>query len=271
MIIYGAITGVSIGAMFLGGAIPGTLMGLGLMVFANMYARRRGIPAEPRLSRADVWKSVRQASWALVMPGIILGGILTGIFTATEAGAVSALYAFLVGLLVYRGFHLRDLPAILVDAAHTTAIVMFILAAAGAFGWILAREEFPTRAGRAVLALTTNPTAVLLLILACLLALGCFMEVVAAAIILIPVLFPIGRQLGYDEVHFAVVIVMTLVLGALTPPVGVVLFVTLAIARCQMRETLGGAYLCALLMFSVILLSVFFPGLITWLPGLLFH
>jgi C4-dicarboxylate transporter DctM subunit len=271
MIIYGAITGVSIGAMFLGGAIPGIIMGLGLMAFASLYARRRDILAERRATVAQVWRSFRQAAWALVMPGIIIGGILTGVFTPTEAGAVAAAYAFLVGLFVYRGFGMREVPAILADAAHTTAIVMFIISAAGAFGWILGREEFPARAGGAILAVTSDPTSVLLLIVAFLLLVGCFVEVVAAAIILIPVLFPIGAQLGYQDVYFAVIIVMTLVLGALTPPVGVVLFVTVALARCRVSDTLEQAYTCAFLMLAVILLCVAYPPLITWLPDALFR
>ncbi|KYH32732.1 TRAP transporter large permease [Neomoorella mulderi] len=270
MIIYGSITGLSIGKLFLAGAIPGILIALGLMVVNYWQAKKLNIIATGKFEWRELGQSFIEAIWALIAPLIVVGGILGGVFTATEAGVIVAVYSFIVGYFIYREYSLKDIPLIFMKAAMTTSMVMIIVAGAAIFGWILASEQFPEIATSWLLSLSNNPDIVMLLIIAFLIVVGCFVETIAAAIILIPVLFSIGNQFAYDPIHFATVIAMCLVLGGITPPVGVQLFITSAIARTTMRETLRYLLPFALVPWGVVLLTAYFPALAKWLPGLAF-
>ncbi|QGP92772.1 C4-dicarboxylate TRAP transporter large permease protein DctM [Neomoorella glycerini] len=270
MIIYGSITGLSIGKLFLAGAIPGILIALGLMLVNYWQAKKLGITATGKFDWRELGQSFIEAIWALIAPIIVVGGILGGVFTATEAGVIVAVYSFVVGYFIYREYSLKDIPRIFMKAAMTTSMVMIIVAGAAIFGWILANEQFPEIATSWLLSLSNNPDIVMLLIIAFLFVVGCFVETIAAAIILIPVLFSIGNQFAYDPIHFATVIAMCLVLGGITPPVGVQLFITSAIARTTMKETLRYLLPFALVPWGVVLLTAYFPALAKWLPGLAF-
>jgi C4-dicarboxylate transporter DctM subunit len=266
MVVYGSLANVSIGAMFLGGLVPGVLVGLGLMLGNYWWARRLGYPAEESASWGQVWTSFREAVWALIIPVVIVGGILSGVFTATEAGAVASVYAFIVAMLIYRELRLGQVWGVIVRSVVATAQVMIIIAAAGIFGWLLAARQFPTLAVEFLLSLTSDPRVVILLIIGFLLVLGCVMEILAAAIILIPVLFPVAERYGFDPVHFAVVMVIAMVLGSITPPVGVTLYLCLGIANTTIMAVNRYIWSFVAVIVAVLLLVTFVPELVLAVP-----
>ncbi|MHB1407113.1 MAG: TRAP transporter large permease [Desulfitobacteriaceae bacterium] len=269
MIIYGGITGLSIGKLFLAGAVPGLLIGLALMIGNYIMARKYNFEGEGTFSLREIWDGFREAIWALLAPVIIVGGILSGVFTATEAGVIAVVYAFIIGAFVYREIKIKELYGIFLRAASTTTKVMIIVAGASIFGWILAREQFPQIATKLLLSISHDPNVVYFLIIVFLLIIGMFIETVAAAIILIPVLASVATGMGYDPIHFATIVVICLVLGGVTPPVGVLLFITSSIAKTDIIES--SRYLMPFLsiIIGVILLITYVPSLVTFLPELL--
>ena len=270
MIIYGSITGISIGSLFLGGFIPGVLVGVSLMVAAYIIAVRKGYKAEAKASLNQTFVAFRKSLVALVMPGIIIGGILTGVFTATEAGVVAVVYGFIVGFIL-KELKVKDLKKIFVDSAVVTATTMFVIGSAQVIGWILARELFPQILGNALMGISNNATVMLLLVLLFLFILGFFIDATAALIILVPVLAPIAAKYGLDPVHFAVLIVVMLLVGGVTPPVGTLLFISCGIAKVSLSEGSREIWPFVAAMLVVILLCVFIPDLITFIPNLVFH
>lgn len=266
MLIYASIANQSPARMFLGGIVPGVLIGLGLMTVAWVYSVRHGFGAEAAATPREVLRTTVDAAWALVSPAIILGGIFTGVFTATEAGVVAVVYALLVGTCVYRELRWADLPAALVRAALTTTIVMFIVAASGIFGWLLAAAKAPLLAAEFLQTLTTSPFLVFLIVIAFLLVVGGLMEEAASIIILVPVLHPMAQRFGIDPLHWAVILSMTLVVGAVTPPVASFLFISTALAKTTLGEASRNVWMFLAIMVGVILLCVVFPGLILFLP-----
>jgi C4-dicarboxylate transporter, DctM subunit len=267
MIVYASLASLSVAAMFLGGIVPGILIGLGLMVYNYFYARSRGYEGEARASLKELAMATIYAFPALVMPGIILGGIISGVFTATEAGAVAAVYAALVGFFVYRELKPSHLERVFVRATATGSMVMLIVAASTAFGWILTIEDAPSLVVGALLQVSDNPTVVLGLIMVMLVVVGFFIDVLPAAIILVPVLTPVATQFNYDPIHFAVLVVVTLTIGLVTPPVGVVLYVTTALAGTTLAKAGRMAIIPAAIMFIVCILAVIFPAIITGIPN----
>jgi tripartite ATP-independent transporter DctM subunit len=271
MVIYGSIANVSIAQLFLGGFVPGVMVGLGLMGMAYYIARRRNYPAIARSELPPVFSALRGAAWALFMPVIILGGIFSGVFTATEAGAVAVAYATLVGTFIYKTLTLKLVGKLLVDAAVTTAAAMFLIAMATSFAWLLAWAGF----GAAVLdvlgGISTNPTIALLLILLFILILGLFIEGIPILIIFTPVLLPVILGLGIDPVFFGVILVMAVVIGSVTPPVGILTYICCAIAGI----TISQAFRCLVPFCSVLIVILFlcavFPFLIMSVPTLLGH
>lgn len=268
MIVYASLANVSVGAMFVGGLVPGLLVAVGLLVGNAWWARRLGYPREAAAGIGEIWTSFREALWGLVVPVIIIGGILSGVFTATEAGAVAAVYALFVAMLVYRELRPSQVHKVVLRSVVVTAQVMIIIAAAGIFGWILAAQQFPTIALRFVLSLTHEPWLVMPLILAFLLAIGCVMEILAAAIIMIPVLFPIATQYGFHEVHFAVAMVIAMAVGSVTPPVGVTLYLCLGIANATVTEATRFIWFFVAVIAAVLLLVAAVPDLVLSLPRL---
>ena len=270
MIIYGSMTGLSIGRLFLAGFIPGVLVGLSLMALTYYYARRDGYEGEPRASWHDTLVATWEALPAMALPVVIIGGILGGIFTATEAGATAVVYAILVGFFVYRELKLRDLPRILANAAMTSFGLMFIVANAAMFGWVLAREEFPRLTVGLLTSLTKDPNVILLLVIVFLLLVGCFVETISAMIILVPMLFATGAAYRFDPIHFAMVIVILLLIGTITPPVGILLYLAAAMTKTPISETLKYIFPFVLAMLAVVILVAYVPQVSLFVPNLVF-
>ncbi len=271
MIIYGSMTGLSIGELFLAGFVPGVLVGLSLMGLTYYYALRDGYEGEPRAT----WRQTATATWealpAMVLPVIIIGGILGGIFTATEAGVVAVVYALIVGFFVYRDLKLKEVPRILANAAMTSFGLLFIVANAAMFGWVLAREEFPRRTVGFLTSLTTDPNVILLLIIIFLLLVGCFVETISAMIILVPMLFATGAAYHFHPVHFAMVIVILLLIGTITPPVGILLYLAAAMTKTPISETLKYIFPFVIAMLLVVILVAWVPQVSLFVPNLFFH
>ena len=230
MIIFGFLTGASIGQLFAAGILPGLLVGASLIGVATVISWKKGYSATTRFSLAEVWQTFRRALLALGAPVIILGGILFGIFTATESAAVAVVYGLVVGMLVYRRIGVRDLYPLFRDGAITSAIVMLIIATASAFSWIAAIEDIPARLAGGLLGITTDPVALLLLINLVLLIAGTFVETTAALILLVPMITAMLPSLGIDMVQLGVIVVTNLAIGMLTPPMGICLIVSCSIS-----------------------------------------
>jgi tripartite ATP-independent transporter DctM subunit len=270
MIIYGSMTGLSVGRLFMAGLIPGILVGVSLMTLTYYYARRDGYQGEARAT----WGETAQAAWqalpALALPLVIIGGILGGIFTATEAGVTAVVYAIIVGFFVYRELKLRDLPRILANAAMTSFGLLFIVANAAMFGWVLAREEFPRLTVGFLTSLTNDTHVILLLVILFLLLVGCFVETISAMIILVPMLFATGAAYRIDPIHFATMIVILLLIGTITPPVGILLYLTCAMTKTPISEALKYITPFVITMLAVVLLVAFLPQLSLFVPHLIF-
>ena len=230
MIIFGFLTGASIGQLFAAGILPGILVGLSLIMVATWISRKKGYTATTRFSFVDVWQTFRRALLALGAPLIILGGILFGVFTATESAAVAVVYGLVVGMFVYRRISVTDLFPLFRDGAITASIVMLIIATASAFSWLAAIEDIPARMAGGLLGLTTNPVALLLLINLVLLIAGTFVETTAALILLVPMITTMLPALGIDMVQLGVIVVTNLAIGMLTPPMGICLIVSCSIS-----------------------------------------
>jgi C4-dicarboxylate transporter DctM subunit len=267
-VIYGSVTGVSIGALFLAGVIPGVLAGVAMMAITWWLAPRAGAGTSPRATWAERRVATRRALPAMAMPAIIIGGILSGAFTPTEAGSIAALYALLFGLATRRHGG-RSLYANFAGAALTTAGALITLGGAALFSWVLSRAGVGQMALQALLALTSDPKLAMLVLIAFFFLLGTFLEPVPALIIVVPIMTPMIRHLGYDPVHFGIVVIMLLVVGSVTPPVGVLAMVAAKIAGVSYNSTIGmlAPYIGAWLV--VVLLVAYLPGLVLWLPRLM--
>lgn len=269
MIVYAlASGGVSIAAMFLAGVLPGVVFGLLLMLVSGFLSSKRGYGAGEAAPAAQVVKSFGQAVLSLFLVVIVLGGILGGVFTATEAAAVAVVYALILGMAVYREIGWSDLPDILLDSGITTGVVFLLIGTSSAMSWILAYENVPQTASAALLALSDNPAVILLIINAILLAVGVFMDMTPAVLIFTPIFLPVATSLGMHPVHFGMVMIANLCIGLCTPPVGTCLFVGCGVGKTTIAEATGallpffGAMLIALAATS------FLPELSLWLPRL---
>ena len=265
-IVYGVLGEVSIASLFLAGIIPGILLGLSMMAVVWYYARKRNYPKGKWPSFRQGWKSFIDAGLVLVMPLIILGGILSGVFTPTESACIAVFYALLIGFFVYRDLKISDLPRILIQTGATSSLVMLVIGMASIFSWMLASEEVPQMVTEAMLSLTSNKIMILLLVNVVLLIVGTFMETTASLIILTPVLLPLMNNIGVDPLHFGVIIVLNLVIGLTTPPVGVCLFIACSIARTRL-ESLSRAILPFLgASIAVLLICTYWPQLMLLIP-----
>ncbi|HRV97083.1 MAG TPA: TRAP transporter large permease [Aminobacteriaceae bacterium] len=268
MIIYGVLTGVSIGALFMGGILPGILVGGSLMLVAWMIARKRGYKGDEKASGAKIWATFKDAILALLMPVIILGGIYGGVFTPTEAAVVAVAYGFIIGFFVYRELSLSKLKDILVNTSVGTATIMFIIATSSVFSWILTAQRVPQAVAEAILSISTNPIVILTLINLLLLFIGTFMETVASIIILVPVLLPVVTQIGVDPLHFGIIIVVNLAIGMVTPPLGVCLFVGCGISGITLESISKAVWPFILSMIVAVLLLTYIPWISIILPRL---
>ena len=270
MVIYCVSTNTSVGTLFIAGVVPGLLIGFALMGLTYFIAKKRGLKGEvTQHTGKQKVAIVVEAFWALLIPFIILGGIYGQVFTPTEAAAVAVIYGAFVGVFIYKDLALKDLPKILARSALTSATVMVILGTASTFGRILTLEHIPTTLATAMLDFSSNPVVIILLIQLLLLIVGCFMETLAAIIILAPILFPIITKIGMDPIHFGLLMVVNLAIGFITPPLGVNLFVTCGIAKISLEDISKAILPWVFLMVVLLMLLTFVPSISLALPRLL--
>lgn len=268
-VIYGGITGVSVGRLFLGGVVPGLLMGLFMMGTVYLLAKRRSYRAEGWLPLRVALRSIVRAIPVLIFPVIILGGIFGGIVTPTEAAVTAVIYAALLSGLVYRELGLSGLIRVLTSVAGNTARITFIIASASLYGWLLAREEIPQAFTRLFLSVSQEPWAILLMLNVLLLVLGCMMETTSLLIILTPVLMELVTKVGIDPVHFGVVMTLNLMIGLLTPPVGMTLYVMVSLTGVSVTDFTRECAVFLVALLVVLVLITYVPGLVTFLPQLI--
>ena len=272
MVVYGSMADVSISRLFIGGIIPGVLFGVGLIIICYVMARIRDYPTEGSLpSLTQVNHAFREAILPLMAPVIILGGIFTGAFTATESAMVAVVYGFVVSKFIYRSITWRQAYEICYESALGSARVMFIIATAAFVGWILARLQVPQTVADALLTLSSNKYIILIIINLMLLVLGCFLEGLAIMIIMIPTLLPVLVALQIDLVFFGVMLVINLAIGTVTPPVGVSLVVTSAIANVRFEKTFVELLPFAGIMIAMLMAIIYIPEIVVWLPDRVFN
>ena len=271
MVIYGVMAGASIGQLFAAGFLPGLAMALALAAMVAWFARRKGFPRDQPFAWGRLWTSFRAAFLSLLTPVIIVGGILFGVFTPTEAAIAACAYALVLGVLVYRTLSWRRFLRVSFDTIETTAVVLFIVAGASIFAWILTSNRVTEQFAALILSVSETPWVVLLLINGILLIAGCFLETVAAITILVPVLLPVVAGVGVDPVHFGVIMVLNLMIGLLTPPIGMVLYVLSRVSGVPFERCVVATAPFLIPLVAVLMLVTFLPGLVLWLPTLIYR
>ncbi|WP_448212949.1 TRAP transporter large permease [Colwellia sp. MEBiC06753] len=267
LIIYAiASGGVSIAALFIAGYLPGILVGLALMAVCMVYAVKNNYPVAARLPLAIAIKKVVGALPSLLLIFIVIGGIIGGIFTATEAGAIAVLYALALAVGVYREIKVKDLPQILLKASETTAIVMLIIGASSAMSWLLSYAHIPQTISDLFLTLSDNPIIILLLINLILIAVGAFIDMTPAVLIFTPIFLPVATELGMSPIQFGIMMVLNLSIGLVSPPVGSVLFVSCAVAKTSIHKIIKPMVPLYLVMFLVLMLVTYVPAISEALP-----
>lgn len=269
LVVYGAVTETSIRDLFVGGILPGLLLTGALLAAVAVIARRRDMPRQPRADLRTLLGTARTAVWGLLLIVIILGGIYAGVFTPTEAAAVAAVYAFVVAVFVYKDVTLRDVPSVLTQGAKVTAMLMFIIANAFLFGFVLTTEQIPQMASDWITGLGLPPWAFLIAVNLLLLAAGNFMEPTSVILILAPILFPIATALGIDPVHFGIIMTVNMEIGLITPPVGLNLFVTSGVADMSAAAVIRAAAPWLLVLLGVLVVITYVPELSLLLPATL--
>ncbi|GHU19500.1 hypothetical protein FACS189475_06820 [Betaproteobacteria bacterium] len=264
IIIYGVTAQASIGDLFMAAAGPGVLIGLGFLLYSYYFAVKNKYPSEGAVPSPEKWRRFKDAVWALMMPIIIIGGIRGGIFTATEGGAVIAVYALLVGVFVYKEITLKKLPGICIEAAASTAIIATIIAATSLFGWLLASEQIPLKITKALLGVTDNPYLLLLLINLLLLVVGMFIDSGPAIMLLAPILVPVAVKMGVHPVQFGLVMVINLTIGLLTPPVGTAMYVASNISGVPIPRLSRALVPFWGVMLFVLMLVTYIPAMTSW-------
>jgi len=269
LIFYGVAAEVSITKLFMGGLIPGILMMIALMVGAWYVSRKAGYRGLEKLQIKNVWKAFISSIWALLLPVIILGGIYSGLFTPTESAAVGVGYGFIAAMFIYRELKFSEIPAVLIDAVKSTALVVFIMDAAGLFGWMLINLRIPQQIATAFLSITNSPVYMLLIIMGLLMLVGALMNAGPAMIILAPILIPVAQSVGIDLIYFGVFMTICLTIGVVTPPVGIDLYVISSISGVPIERVARKAMIYIAILITCTALLVFFPQVIMFLPNLL--
>ena len=269
MVTYAVTASVSVGTMFLAGIVPGILLAVTLTI-VNRIVCSKYEPAKKdtvRLTPKALWDAFREAIWALLMPVIILGGIYGGIFTPTEAAAVSCVYALLVSMFAYKELKLSDLPAIFTKSAVSSAIVLFVVSMSAPFGWLMTNEGIPSVIANSVLGAFTNKYVILFMMNAILLFLGCFLETQSIILLITPILLPIATSLGMDPIALGIIIIINTSIGMITPPMAVNLFVAGGIAKVKIEQVSKRIVPFLLAECAALLLMTYIPQIITWLPA----
>lgn len=269
LVVYGVLSGASISALFLGGVIPGLLMSLGFIFIVYLYNRKndleRGSPLDVRTLFSSFIKSIP----ALLAPAIILGGIWGGIFSPTEAAGMSVVYVMFIGIFLYKSLNVKNILESLIESSYITASILFIVAAANLYGWTITILQIPEMVKNGLMSVTTSPIIMLFIVAGVLLIAGCFMEMMAIMLITVPIFLPVLSDVGVDPVHFGVVMVITLMLGLLTPPFGLNLFIVQKIANVPIWDIIIELVPFFILITIIIIIIIIFPSLVTFLPGLL--
>ena len=269
-VIYGSITGNSVGSLFASGIVPGILMGVMLVIAMVWVSRKEELKLLPKATGKEKWTAFKDAFWGLLMPVIILGGIYGGIFTPTEAAAVSAVYGLIVGLFIYKSITLKDIKRLLADSVSQTAVVMFIVGTASLFAWVLTVTGLAASASNMLIQVSGGNKYIFLLIInVILLIAGCFIDANSASYILVPILYPVAISLGIDGVHMGCIMVMNMAIGLITPPVGVNLYVGCGIANVSLKEISKAVLPFVAASIVALLLTTYIPVLSMFLPKLL--
>jgi tripartite ATP-independent transporter DctM subunit len=271
MVIFGFLTNVSIARLFAGGIMVGLLFGLSFMAVAIWISWRHGYGLRTPFSLRRVGTATREAIWALGAPVIVLGGILTGVVTVTEAAALAVFYGLFVSMVLNKKLEWKDLPALIIRSQTVAATILFIIAMAKVFTWLVAMQQTTQLVQSAINALALPPWGLLLMVMAGLLVLGCVMETTAALILLVPVLAVLSPQMGVDPVQFGVLMVVNLAVGMLTPPVGICLFVSCGVSGLPLGQVSRAAIPLVLVAMLALLVSCFWPPLTLWLPGIIYR
>jgi tripartite ATP-independent transporter DctM subunit len=271
MIIAATLTGLSVGRLFLAGVIPALLAGSLMLSVTYWLAVKRGYPKHPKPTWRVFWREIYGGIWAVFMVFIIFVGILSGYFSPTEAAMVACLYAVLVGMFIYKNLRITDIPRILKESAITSASILSLVAFANVFAWILASERIPQLIASTLLSITENRYVIILLVNIFLLFIGMFMETIAALLTLFPTTLAILTHVGLDPIHAAMMCVLNLVIGLITPPVGVCLFVASGIGKISMGEIVKSNMPFLLIWLFVLFLVAYVPALSLWLPSLLIN
>lgn len=266
LVIFGVMASASIGELFAAGLVPGLLMALSLMIMVAIYSRRRSYPRDAAFDSRRLWTTFKGAFFPLLTPVIVVGGIVTGAFTPTEAAVAAVAYALFLGLVIYRSLSWRHLVRVSIDTIETSAAILMIVAAATIFAWILTANQVATLLGDSLLDLTGNKYILVLIIMAMVLLIGMFMETIAAITILVPVLLPIAGKVGLDPVHLGIIVILNLMIGLLTPPVGMVLYVLSDVAGVRFEQCVKATMPFLVPLVTVLLLIAFFPQIALWLP-----
>ncbi len=270
MVVYGIITGVSITKLFVGGAVPGLLFGFGLMIAVSIIASKKNYPRHEKSTWKQKLISLKDVGWAILMPVVVVGSILFGISTVTEAAAIAAVYSLFVGIFIYKGIKsIEDVYNILKDSLILISSVMILIGAAKLFSYMLIVAQVPMIVSNMIFSLTSNKWIVLLLINLFMLVIGMFVEANAALLIFVPILFPLCVDLGIDPVHLGIILVFNLCLGVVTPPVGLCLNLASKIANCSLQESVGASKPFFIVGFVILLLMTYVPPVVLFLPGLL--
>lgn len=270
MIVVASLTGYSIGKIFIGGLIPGIIIGLCLMAMCFIYAKRKNIDGgEGSFEIKTLGAAFKDAFFALLTPVIIVGGVITGIFTATESGIVACVYGLFCGFVIYRTLKLKDLADIFKRAASSSAMLMMLMGISSIYSYIIAKENLAQTIKEFMLSVSTNPTVVVLIIIVLMLIIGCFMETLAATAVVLPIVYPIVISLGFDPLLFCVLFSIATVIGALTPPVGLYLFVSMNIVGSTFQEAIRYTVPVVLIIIAVMALMLLYPPIVTALPNMM--
>jgi C4-dicarboxylate transporter DctM subunit len=270
MIIYAVSTSESAGKLFIAGIVPGLLLTAVLMLVTYVTARRKNIPTQPRASGRDIWDAFKEAFWGLMLVGIVMRGIYGGIFTPTEAAAESAIYAFIAAIFVYRGLNLRQVPKVLLSAANTSAMLLYMITNAILFSFLLTSEQIPQTLSQWVVDQQLSPWMFLMAINVALLMAGQFMELSSIILILAPILVPIAKSLGIEPIHLGVIMTVNLEIGMIHPPVGLNLFVASHIAKMGLPEVSIACLPWVFVSLLYLMLITYLPAVSLWLPNLMY-
>ncbi len=268
MVIYGWLSDVSIGALFIGGLIPGLMLGLALMATTIVLSYRIPMPMQPRTSLKETLRLSRRAALSLLTPLIIVGGIWSGTFTPTESGAVASTYAIFLGAVVYKEIGFKELIEVFRNTIEFTAIILFIISIAGLYGWLLVRLQIPLTLAESVVKVTTSPTLLLVILMGFFLIIGCFMSVIESVLIFTPIMVPMIKVMGIDPLFFGVLMVISLSVGVITPPFGNVIYVLVSITNQTFEDVVKALLPFLIPIIATIFVLILWPDLVTYLPNL---